>query len=69
MSSAQGFPVSWFGFFQLPDLVHRNRGLFETLKSAHDNLAARQSASAGIAQCGPNGCVFRMLMVDIPRAG
>ena len=39
MTSAQGLQVSWFGFFQLPDLVHRNSGLFETLKSTHDNLA------------------------------
>lgn len=39
MTSAQGFPVSWFGFFQLPNLVHRNSGLFETLKSTHDSLA------------------------------
>lgn len=39
MSSARGFPVSWFGLAQLPDLVPRNRGLYETLKSTHDNLA------------------------------
>ena len=39
MTSAQGLQVSWFGFFQLPDLVHRNSELFETLKSTHDNLA------------------------------
>jgi cytochrome b561 len=29
----------WFGFAQLPDLVPRNRELYETLKSTHDNLA------------------------------
>ena len=39
MTSARGFPVSWFGFFQLPDLVHHDRGLYETLKATHDKLA------------------------------
>jgi cytochrome b561 len=39
MSSARGFPVSWFGFFQLPDLVPRNRALYEALLTTHETLA------------------------------
>jgi cytochrome b561 len=39
MSSARGFPVSWFGFFQLPDLVPKNKALYEILVSTHETLA------------------------------
>ncbi len=39
MSSARGFPVSWFGFFQLPDLVPKNKALYEVLGSTHETLA------------------------------
>lgn len=39
MSSARGFPVSWFGFFQLPDLVPKNRTLYEALLMTHQTLA------------------------------
>ncbi len=39
MSSARGFPVSWFGFFQLPDLVPRNDALYNAMKETHDTLA------------------------------
>jgi cytochrome b561 len=39
MSSARGFPVSWFGFFQLPDLVPKNRALYEALLTTHGTLA------------------------------
>lgn len=39
MSSARGFPVSWFGFFQLPDLVPKNKALYETLLTTHGALA------------------------------
>jgi cytochrome b561 len=39
MSSARGFPVSWFGFFQLPDLVPKNKALYEVLLSTHGILA------------------------------
>jgi len=38
MSSARGFPVSWFGFFQLPDLVPRSRPLYEALVTTHVTL-------------------------------
>jgi cytochrome b561 len=39
MSSARGFPVSWFGFFQLPDLVPKDKALYELLVSTHETLA------------------------------
>ena len=35
MSSAQGFPVVWFGVLPLPDLVSKNAELGEFLKNAH----------------------------------
>ena len=31
MSSARGFPVSWFGLFQLPDLVPKDKSLYNLL--------------------------------------
>ena len=39
MSSARGFPVSWFGFIQLPDLVPKNKALYHTLLTTHGTLA------------------------------
>jgi cytochrome b561 len=39
MSSARGFPVSWFGFFTLPDLVPKNKALYEVLLTTHGVLA------------------------------
>ncbi|HEX8783568.1 MAG TPA: cytochrome b [Steroidobacteraceae bacterium] len=39
MSSARGFPVSWFGLFTLPDLVPKNRSLYEALLTTHQTLA------------------------------
>jgi len=39
MSSARGFPVSWFGFFQLPDLVPKSKPLYEALVDTHGILA------------------------------
>ena len=39
MSSARGFPVSWFGFFQLPDLVPKSRPLYDALLAIHHSLA------------------------------
>jgi len=38
MSSARGFPVSWFGFLQLPDLVPKNHTLYEWLVMTHVTL-------------------------------
>lgn len=39
MSSARGFPVSWFGFIQLPDLVPKSRPLYDALMITHHALA------------------------------
>ena len=39
MSSARGFPVSWFNQFQLPDLVTKNRQLYEAMQETHEALA------------------------------
>jgi cytochrome b561 len=39
MSSARGFPVSWFKLFQLPDLVAKNRPLYEAMLETHKALA------------------------------
>jgi len=39
MSSARGFPVSWFGFFTLPDLVPKDKSLYATLLTTHETLA------------------------------
>ncbi|MBS0379347.1 MAG: cytochrome b [Proteobacteria bacterium] len=39
MSSARGFPVSWFGMFQLPDLVPKNKALYDALVTTHGILA------------------------------
>jgi cytochrome b561 len=39
MSSARGFPVSWFGFFTLPDLVPKDKSLYEALLTTHEVLA------------------------------
>lgn len=39
MSSARGFPVSWWGFLQLPDFVPTDRALYERLHDVHETLA------------------------------
>jgi cytochrome b561 len=39
MTSARGFPASWFGFFQLPDVVPKNDALYQAMKETHDTLA------------------------------
>jgi cytochrome b561 len=39
MSSARNFPVSWFGVFQLPDLVAPDKTLFEDMLKTHATLA------------------------------
>ena len=46
MSSARGFPVAWFGFFpkswfgslQLPDLVPKNKSLYDIMLTTHQAL-------------------------------
>jgi cytochrome b561 len=39
MSSARGFPVSWFGFIQLPDFVPKDKTLYNALLETHETLA------------------------------
>jgi cytochrome b561/polyisoprenoid-binding protein YceI len=39
MSSARGFPVSWFNVYQLPDLVPKNDELYDALVTTHAVLA------------------------------
>jgi cytochrome b561 len=39
MSSARGFPVSWFGWVQLPDFVPKNKALYDAMLQTHDVLA------------------------------
>jgi cytochrome b561 len=39
MSSAAGVSVTWFGLLLLPDLVPRDPGLFEALRTAHHVLS------------------------------
>ena len=38
MSSAAGFTVNYFGVMPLPDLVGKNKALFERLKEVHEIL-------------------------------
>jgi cytochrome b561/polyisoprenoid-binding protein YceI len=39
MSSARGFPVSWFNLFQLPDLVPKSETLYDAMVTTHAALA------------------------------
>jgi cytochrome b561 len=48
MSSAAGFPVSFLGLFDLPDLVPRSDDLFRTLVQAHQWLGYALIATASI---------------------
>jgi cytochrome b561 len=52
MSSARGFPVSWFSLFQLPDLVHKNRPLYEAMIETHEVLAWTLGAVATLHVLG-----------------
>lgn len=45
---AAGFPVVYFGLFQLPVLIARNPALAETLKSVHYWLAMSMAALVGL---------------------
>lgn len=48
MSSARGFPVSWFNQFQLPDLVAKNKPLYDFMVELHVTLAWTLAAIAGL---------------------
>ena len=48
MSSSAGYPVAWFGFFQLPDLVMPSESLEEILHEVHETLATGLLVLAGV---------------------
>src|SRR4029077_3084653 len=48
MSSARGFPVSWFNLVQLPDLLANNRPLYEAMLKTHAALALLLGAVASL---------------------
>ncbi len=66
MSSARGFPVSWFGFFQLPDLVPKNRALYDALVTTHGTLAVVLAAVVTLHVAGALKHHF-MLRDDVLR--
>lgn len=69
MSSASNYPVSWFGFYQLPDLVGPDHDLKETLEEVHETLFNILAAIAGLHIAAAlkhqfidrDGLLFRML--------
>ena len=48
MSSAANYPVSWFGLFQLPDLVAPSESLKDVLHEVHEVLAGTLLGLAGL---------------------
>ena len=69
MSSASNYPVSWFGLFQLPDLVGPDHDLKEALKDIHGLFFNILATIAGLHVAAAlkhqfldhNGLMFRML--------
>ena len=45
MSSARGFPVSWFNLYQLPDLVPKSEALYHAMVMTHAALAIGLAAT------------------------
>jgi cytochrome b561 len=52
MSSARGFPVSWFHLFQLPDLVPKNEALYSALVRTHAALAIALACTMALRIAG-----------------
>ena len=48
MSSAKGYTVNYFGLFELPDLVEKDKALGHTLKEVHEWLANSLMALVGL---------------------
>jgi len=48
MSSAKGYTVNYFGLFDLPDLVEKDKGLGSVLKEIHEVLANGLMALVGL---------------------
>lgn len=52
MSSARGFPVSWFNLFQLPDLVPKSQALYDAMVTTHAALAIALAATVTLHIAG-----------------
>ncbi|HEY6514865.1 MAG TPA: YceI family protein [Steroidobacteraceae bacterium] len=52
MSSARGFPVSWFNLYQLPDLVPKSERLYEAMVTTHAALAIALAVTVALHVAG-----------------
>jgi cytochrome b561/polyisoprenoid-binding protein YceI len=52
MSSARGFPVSWFNLFQLPDLVSKSAALYHAMVMTHALLAGALGVTVALHIAG-----------------
>ncbi len=52
MSSARGFPVSWFNVFQLPDLVPKSKALYDAMVTTHAALAIALATTVALHIAG-----------------
>ncbi|MFZ0498317.1 MAG: YceI family protein [Steroidobacteraceae bacterium] len=52
MSSARGFPVSWFNLYQLPDLVPKSTALYDAMVTTHAALAIALTVTVGLHIAG-----------------
>ena len=52
MSSARGFPVSWFNLYQLPDLGPKSRALYDTMVTTHAALAIALALTVALHVAG-----------------
>ncbi|MDE2053041.1 MAG: cytochrome b, partial [Gammaproteobacteria bacterium] len=52
MSSARGFPVSWFSLFQLPDLVPKSETLYDAMVRTHAALAIALAVTVALHIAG-----------------
>src|SRR6185437_11341249 len=52
MSSARGFPVSWFNLYQLPDLVPKSETLYDAMVTTHAALAIALAVTVALHIAG-----------------
>jgi len=52
MSSARGFPVSWFNLYQLPDLVPKSDTIYEAMVTTHAALAIALAVTVALHIAG-----------------
>jgi cytochrome b561 len=52
MSSARGFPVSWFSLYQLPDLVPKSETLYDAMVTTHAALAIALAVTVALHVAG-----------------